>query len=141
MTPVSFLGRDVLSMSAEDLLMVLCVHGSKHCWERLTWVCDVAEMVRANPELGWEGILDRSGALHISRAVLLGLDLAKSLLDAPLPELVLSAIRNDRGLHWVSSFIQKKLIARSRQNRSDGARRAVFHDPGAAAKPIAAPGI
>ncbi|HEU4772572.1 MAG TPA: nucleotidyltransferase family protein, partial [Candidatus Udaeobacter sp.] len=43
LTRTSFCGRDVLSLSPEDSLLVLCIHGSKHCWERLAWICDVAE--------------------------------------------------------------------------------------------------
>jgi hypothetical protein len=112
---VSLGGKSVPTLHAEDLLIVLCVHGSKHCWERLAWICDVAELVRAKPKLNWEEIIRRSAALQIGRAVLLGFDLAKSLLDAPLPELILSAIRHDRGVRWVSSLIQKRLFARRRK--------------------------
>ena len=102
-------------MSAEDLLVVLCMHGSKHSWERLAWICDIAEMVRANPALRWNEIICRSTALHINRAVLLGLDLANNLLDAPLPEQVCSTIQDDRGVRRVSSLIQKRLFARGRR--------------------------
>ena len=112
---VSLGGRSVPTLHAEDLLMVLCIHGSKHCWERLGWICDVAEVVRANPELRWDEIISRSSACHISRAVLLGLDLAKSLLDAPVPEHISSVIQNDRGVRWISALIQKRLFARSRK--------------------------
>jgi hypothetical protein len=111
---MSFCGRSVLAMAPEDLLLVLCLHGSKHNWERLGWICDMAEVMRANPELRWEEILSRSHALHISRAVLLGLDLAGNLLDAPAPEPIVSAIRDDRGVRRVSSLMQKRLFARSR---------------------------
>jgi hypothetical protein len=109
----SFFGREVYSMSPEDLLLVVCIHGSKHCWERLGWICDVAEVVRANPALRWDEIMSRSSALHSSRAVLLGLDLAETLLAAPLPERILTAVRRDRGVRRVSSLIQKRLFARS----------------------------
>src|SRR5208282_6442892 len=34
--------RDVPALSLEDELVLDCVHGSKHFWERLMWVCDVA---------------------------------------------------------------------------------------------------
>jgi len=115
MARVSFLGREILSISGEDLLMVLCVHGSKHCWERLTWICDVAEMVRAHPELRWDEIMSRSRALHFPRAVLLGLDLAKNLLDAQLSSPVLSAIDADHGIRRVSHLIQRKLFERTRR--------------------------
>jgi hypothetical protein len=113
-TSMPFCGRDVLSMSTEDLLIVLCLHGSKHNWYRLAWICDVAEVMRANPELRWDEIMGRINTLHIARAVLLGLDLAGSLLDTPLPEQVSSAIRRDRGVRRVSSLIKKRLFARSR---------------------------
>jgi hypothetical protein len=109
---VSLGGKLVPTLRAEDLLIVLCVHGSKHCWARLAWICDVAELVRAKPELNWHDIMRRSDALQIGRAVLLGLDLAGSLLDAPLPEPIVSAIRRDRYVRWVSRLIQKRLFAR-----------------------------
>jgi len=89
------------------------MHGSKHCWERLAWICDVAELIRTNPGLRWDEIMSRSDALQIARTVLLGLDLAKSLLDAPLPEHISSVIHNDRGVRWISVLTQNRLFARS----------------------------
>jgi len=112
---VPFCGRDILGLSPEDSLLVLCIHGSKHGWERLGWICDIAEMLHANPQLRWDEIIARSASLRVSRAVLLGLDLAKSLVDAPLPESVLSAIERDRGVRWISSLIQRRLFARTRK--------------------------
>jgi hypothetical protein len=113
MSRTSFCGRDIFSLSPEDLLIVLCMHGSKHCWERLAWVCDVAELMRANPGLRWDEIMSRSAALRITRAVLLGLDLANRLLDAPLPEHISSVIQNDRGVRWISALTRKRLFVRS----------------------------
>ena len=34
------------NLSLENLLLVRCAHGSKHLWERLGWICDVAELIR-----------------------------------------------------------------------------------------------
>src|SRR3989440_7235273 len=39
---IAFGGGEVRCLSAEDLLLALCVHGAKHLWERLAWGCDVA---------------------------------------------------------------------------------------------------
>lgn len=112
---VPFCGRDILSMSPEDSLLVLCIHGSKHGWERLGWICDVAEVLRTNPQLRWGEIMRRSESLHISRAVLLGLHLTRALLGAPVPEAILSGNERLRGVRLASSFIQKRLFARSRK--------------------------
>jgi hypothetical protein len=42
---VSLGGGDVSTFVPEDLMLVLCVHGSKHLWERLFWLCDLGETV------------------------------------------------------------------------------------------------
>jgi hypothetical protein len=41
----------------EDMLLFLCVHGGKHQWTRLAWICDVAEFIREAQEEGLHVIL------------------------------------------------------------------------------------
>lgn len=77
-------GSKVLNFQPEDLLLILCIHGAKHCWSRLIWICDVAELLRVYPDLDWQQILKKAGPL--SGELLLGLLLAHDLLDAPLPK-------------------------------------------------------
>jgi len=88
------------------------MHGSKHCWERLAWVCDVAEVIRANAGLNWHEIMRRSAALNIEKAVMLGLILAHELVDARLPESVSAYIQQDRSVQLLSLLIRKRLFAR-----------------------------
>jgi hypothetical protein len=78
-------GLVVPALSPEDLLLSLCVHGSKHFWERLAWICDVAEIVKTRPELDWDVLLKRASATGNDRMLRLGLWLANYLLQAPLP--------------------------------------------------------
>src|SRR6266498_3572757 len=85
----------VKTLSAEDLLLSLCVHGSKHLWERLAWICDVAELVKARTDLNWTVLLERAVSSGNDRMLFLGLYLASSLLNAPLPEHVKSKLRAD----------------------------------------------
>src|SRR3712207_8653927 len=50
-------------------LLILCVHGTKHIWGRLSWICDVAELLRTQPDMDWEYVLDRkSTRLNSSHA-------------------------------------------------------------------------
>ncbi len=85
-------GLPVSALSLEDSLLLLCVHGAKHCWERLLWVCDIAEIVRAAPALHWEEMTARAETLGCQRILLLGLLLARDLLDAPVPDAVLAGV-------------------------------------------------
>lgn len=98
---IELAGVAVPILSAEDLLMVLCVHGALHGWRRLAWICDVARLVATQPETDWQlaiELADRQGA---TRTLHLGLLLAYDLLRAPLPRNILDSVWQDgvaRGL-------------------------------------------
>ena len=78
-------GLTTLTMASEDLLLVLCVHGAKHCWERLGWICDVAALLRAHPDLDGRTLASEAKALGCERVLWLGLTLARDLLGADPP--------------------------------------------------------
>jgi len=92
---VPLLGGTVATLSAEDLLPALCVHGTKHLWERLAWVCDVAGIINSNPKLDWDAVFTRARAAHTERMLLLGLTLARALASAELPAEIWQRARND----------------------------------------------
>jgi len=79
-------GGEVKAPAAEKLLNALCVHGSKHFWERLAWVCDVAELIRSRPGLDWPAVLRHADEAGSGRMLFLGLRLAAELLGSGLPE-------------------------------------------------------
>lgn len=78
-------GTTVKIFPADDLLFSLCVHGSRHLWERLAWICDIAELI-ARHTIDWSTLLERARAADNERMFLLGPYLAERLLDAPLPD-------------------------------------------------------
>ena len=86
----------VRNFAPEDLLIYLCAHGTKHLWERLNWICDIAEFVRARRDIDWERTIARARQLGSRRMLFLGLYLAHELLDAPLPPEVARRVRADR---------------------------------------------
>lgn len=78
-------GRAVTTLSAEDLILFLCVHGSKHCWHSLGMIYDLAATLRAAPTLNWE-LLSRLAARQGSvRMLRLGLGLAGEMFGVELP--------------------------------------------------------
>ncbi|MDH4371653.1 MAG: nucleotidyltransferase family protein, partial [Nitrospira sp.] len=94
-TPVTLGSKTILGLSPEIQLIVLCVHGSKHAWELLKWVCDVAELVRSHPHLDWNQILVHASNWQCQRMVYLGLAVAHLLLETPLPAAVLERLEAD----------------------------------------------
>jgi len=86
-------GSGLPSIPFEDTLLILCVHGTKHLWSILAWVCDIAELIRK--ELDWELVMYQAKKLGIQRILFLGLFLANDLLTAPLPDRALNHIEKD----------------------------------------------
>src|SRR5215216_1596531 len=97
-------GTQVKTFSAEDLLFSLCVHGSRHLWERLAWICDVAELI-ARRSLDWTALLTRAASADTERMFLLGVHLAERLLDAPLPTEVKQRCHSDPRLSSLADTI------------------------------------
>jgi hypothetical protein len=87
------LGTTVRTLAATDLLPVLCVHGAKHCWERLEWLCSIAELMRVAAAESWGAVLEKARQLGGERLLLQGLVLGRELLGAALPSAVEQRLR------------------------------------------------
>ncbi|MBW4596882.1 MAG: nucleotidyltransferase family protein [Brasilonema angustatum HA4187-MV1] len=83
--PFSLAGTTLSYLPLEDWLPILCVHGSRHMWERLSWLCDIATLVHKHPDLNWEKVLKQASAFGCRRMLFLGLFLAHDLLGVVLP--------------------------------------------------------
>ncbi len=103
-------GLRVRCLAPEDAVLTLCAHGAGHCWERLIWVCDIAALLRANPQLRWAELLARAEALGGMRMLLLGLLLAHDLVGAELPPEVLARARADGALRGLARQVLAKLF-------------------------------
>ncbi|MCF8057641.1 MAG: nucleotidyltransferase family protein [Desulfocapsa sp.] len=82
----SLAGRIVNNLGAEDLLVFLCIHGTRHYWNQLDLVCCVAELIRAETDLDWMLALELAEQLGARKMLFIGLFLARELLDAKLPD-------------------------------------------------------
>lgn len=122
---VSVGGHDLLTFAPEDMLLLLCIHGSKDFWERLSWIADVAEFLQANPKFDWDQCLRRANAWRVQRMLNVGLALAVRLFDAALPGEIRSCVRADRAAESVASQIEHRLLARQRHELA-GAERFNF---------------
>lgn len=95
----------------EDLLIYLCVHGAKSLWQRLVWICDVAELVKANPTINWDALLQKAQAAKIERMLLLGLRLAQQVLGLTLPTLVEERIDADSETQALANQVHQSILS------------------------------
>jgi len=123
---IGFENQTVPGLASEDLLIVLCVHGSKHAWEQLKWVCDVAELVRSHPDLDWNQIFVHASNWRCRRMLYLGLAVAHLLLDAPLPAAVLDRLKADVEVMALAHRMPASLLSDAHQGISEEQAGALY---------------
>jgi Uncharacterised nucleotidyltransferase len=112
---VSVASQNVVTFAPEDLLSMLCVHGAKDFWERISWVADVSELVQRPPTFDWDTAFRTAESLGAERMLNLGLELAAQLLQAPIPVEFRQRTQSDT----VAAALAREIVARL-SNRNPG---------------------
>src|SRR6516165_7608363 len=103
-------GRTVPSLAHDDLALFLAAHGTKEGWRRLLWLCDFAEFLRRYQDLDWIAILERAQRGHSSRQLLLAIELAATMLDAPAPAELLNQARNSSAVQSLARRARERML-------------------------------
>ena len=106
-------GTPVETFSNEDLVLYQSMHGAKHLWRRLEWICALAESIRATPAIRWDTIVDRAASARARRILALGLRLVQQCSDVKLPAPVLARIDSDGAMQRMAAQIRKQLFTTS----------------------------
>jgi hypothetical protein len=112
--PLAVGGTTVPALAPEALLLALCAHGAKHGpfpWPKLKWITDVEAFLRTYPDRDWEAFLRRARTTGCLRMSLLGLCLARDVLEAPIPSAVDAAIRTDPIVNRLALDIRDRLLS------------------------------
>lgn len=78
--------REVPAPCVEDELVLICVHGAKHFWERLNWIADVAGLLAQQTDIDWERAASTARMVESEHLLHTGLRLAVDVQHAELPE-------------------------------------------------------
>ncbi len=93
----------------EELVYSLCIHGSRHLWERLSWIGDLAALI-SHGTIDWERLLQLSEKNRTEGMLFLGLQLANDLCGAPLPPHVHRRIATDSDTKRLAIEIAERLF-------------------------------
>ena len=116
-------GKSVYRFTDEHLFVYLCAHGSKSFWARLRWLTDIAELIAAytkepDAEKKWESILKTAHQSNSTRMVYLGIYLAHTLLNAPVPPDILNTIEPDPVIKKLSDRVYKAIFVKPAQQEA-----------------------
>ena len=115
--PATLLGREVLSISPEDLFLLLCLHGMKHRWARVELSCVIGALLAKNVVTDWQGLLQDARAGRCLRRLLIAAVLAREVTGVALPaELDAAVIEND-----VASYLAHQICVASPEGGPQGA--------------------
>jgi len=106
---VELCGRRVPTLSPEDLLLCLAVHGAKHAWSRLCWLSDIAHLIY-RADLDQDTVRRRAERWHIARIVKIALYLAQWTLGTELPESLQTWIQEDREASKLAEVLVRNLF-------------------------------
>ena len=107
---VKLAGADVPDFDAVAELLMLCMHGSKHVWSRLIWICDVAKLLESEPALDWDSALREAKRVGLWRCLALGVLLAHRVAGAQVPDEVLRRFEKDRTARKLAEALEKNVL-------------------------------
>jgi len=102
--------HSVCTLSPEDLLLFSCVHATRHMQMFLYWLTDVAEIVRAFPQIDWEALVETAHHAHCTRMLGVSLLAAADLLNAPVPAHVLARVKSDAAVEKLVEQVKWRLF-------------------------------
>lgn len=112
LTYINIGGRKIPQFSPEYMLLFLCFHGSKHCWQSLRWICDVAEFIQAHPNLDWQKVEKQATELKSQTMLWLTLFLVSDLLATPLPNDLLLKMQTKHRAYLLAQKVYQLIFTR-----------------------------
>jgi Uncharacterised nucleotidyltransferase len=104
-------GAEVPNLDPVSSLLVLCMHGSKHVWSRLIWVCDVAKLLESEPGMDWDRAQQEAKRVGLWRCLALGALLARRIGGAEIPSATLRTFESSRTVRELADFLDANLFA------------------------------
>jgi len=105
----NFNGKKILTFSREDLLVYLCLHGSKHIWENFELIFLIATLLKS--DLDWEKILLLARTTRCYKKLLLGASLCSRFFNCALPDKIRSLIADSPEIKKLDQYVTLLLLA------------------------------
>lgn len=104
-------GTEVSTLAFSHLLIYLCLHGTKHAWARLAWICDINELVNSTEPIDWKDIFEEAGKLGCKKILYLGLFLAYEFFGLEIKSSEWEKIKIDETLKLMALQVRARIFA------------------------------
>jgi hypothetical protein len=118
-TRQNLLETELYCFSPPLLFLNLCLHGSRHRWEKLAWVFDLAWFAHSQVDFDWQGFWEWACGLGFRRVAAMGMQAAEALGGARFPEDVRVAFwAETAALQWTRRCLENALSCEAPEARS-----------------------
>ena len=108
---VSIGGRQAATFCPEHMLVLLSVHGAKHFWNRLSWISDIAELIRVRPALDWQQSQTLAAAMGCRRMWLWRFCLPAKFWTRPCRQPIIQQIAHEPGIAALRKRVEQQLLS------------------------------
>ena len=112
-TVIRLAGTDLPTLAPEALLLVLAVHGAKHCWEAIGWLADVAWLAADFSDSQWRASVELAQRSRCERPLYLAASLAHRVMGTALPQFVQRSIQADSRIPRLESHVLDRWYRRA----------------------------
>jgi hypothetical protein len=91
-------GVDVFQLPKHELMFALLIHGTKHKWSRFAWLVDIALLGQKLSDNDWRWVASAGVLQRCEVRLIIGIELARSLLELKTPQLPWTPALALRGL-------------------------------------------
>lgn len=102
-------GVSIRTLQVDSMLFYLCLHGSRHFWERIEWIVDIDRLVRHNTVIDWEKLVRFGQEMKTSTMFLLGLAMSQRMFDTPLPGFIQDEISQNTKIERLIDLMLKEI--------------------------------
>lgn len=117
-------GAELNTLSFKDLFIYLCLHGARHGFERLSWICDLNELIRTEEESGraidWTAIRSHAKTHGCEKVVELGIFLVREFFGTSGDYPEIEKLENDKVFQEISAQIRQRLFSENRSQMQIG---------------------
>lgn len=103
-------GYPIAVFKDEELFMYLMVHGARHMWFRLRWLCDIERFMHLENGLDWDKVIFL--AKHSGQGIILNqtMILVNRLFNLPHPDSISVHVVNDRKALLLAKAVMNNLF-------------------------------
>jgi hypothetical protein len=111
---ISLGGTSVVTFRPEEMMLVLAMHGAKHSWQQLGWICDIAQLVRSRPDLDWKRVIREADETGCMKGLLVALELVRNVVGGRVPGYVLQKIDRYPRVKAIGRSVTRRLFSEKR---------------------------